>query len=376
MADRLSLRLDGFDPTTARRMITTASCTDCDEIDKVAGAGESLRSGETIAQVMHNGLLVEWGGYYGEWMAEIIRVLRGHHEPQEEVVFDRVLGRLAAEENSPVMVEFGSFWTYYGLWFLKLMPSSSLVAVEPDAAWLEVGRRNAALNGLSERARFVHAAIGPEPGCPLQFRAESDGQLHTVAQHDLSSLLDETGLGHVDLLLCDAQGAESVLLERAGEELIGRKVRFLFVSTHHQSISGDPLTHQRCLALLQEAGGHVIAEHSVRESFSGDGLIVVSFDPRDRDFSVEVSYARARDSLFGEAEVELADALSHNVRLEQELAHSKSLETEMETNLVRSQAESAGLRAELDALQHTKLMRWSRPARQLYSTVTRRAAGR
>ena len=351
-------------------MITTVSCPDCDQIDKVAGAGETLKSGETLVQVMHNGLLVEWGGYYGEWMAEIIRVLRGHHEPQEELVFDRVLHRLAIEQSSPVMIEFGSFWTYYGLWFLKAMPSlASLVAVEPDGAWLDVGRRNAALNDLSERVKFVHAAIGSEPGCELQFLAESDGQVHTVDQHDLTSLLDDTGLTYVDLVLCDAQGAESVLLERAQGELRAGKIRFLFVSTHHLSISGDPLTHQKCLALLQEAGGHVIAEHSVRESFSGDGLIVVSFDPRDRDFSVEISYARAKDSLFGEADVELAQVLANRDHLEEALAHSQSREAELESALARSQADSAALRAELNALEQTKLLRWSRPARHLYRTL-------
>jgi SAM-dependent methyltransferase len=79
----------------------------------------------------------------------------------------------------------------------------------------------------------------------------------------------------------------------------------MVVSTHHHSISGDPLTHQRALAQLTEAGAHIITEHSVAESFSGDGLIVASFDDRDRDLVVEVSRARAKDSLFGEPEVEL-----------------------------------------------------------------------
>lgn len=36
---------------------------------------------------MHNGVKVIAGGYYGSWMTEIIRLLQGHHEPQEERVF-------------------------------------------------------------------------------------------------------------------------------------------------------------------------------------------------------------------------------------------------------------------------------------------------
>jgi len=100
----------------------------------------------------------------------------------------------------------------------------------------------------------------------------------------------------------------TVLLERALPDLRAGRVRFLVVSTHHHSISGDALTHQRVLALLESAGGHVIAEHGITESYSGDGLVAVSFDDRDRDLRVRVSRVRARRSLFGEVEPDLAAA--------------------------------------------------------------------
>lgn len=88
-------------------------------------------------------------------MAETIRALRGHHEPQEELVFDRIVRRLWEDGGSPVMIEFGSFWTYYGLWFCQALPGARVVGLEPDPAWLEVGRRNAALNGLTDRVDFL-----------------------------------------------------------------------------------------------------------------------------------------------------------------------------------------------------------------------------
>jgi hypothetical protein len=100
-------------------------------------------------------------------------------------------------------------------------------------------------------------------------------------------------------LLCDAQGPEADVLVRAIDVLGDRRVRFLVVSTHHESISGDPLTHERCLHVLDVARAHVIAEHSVDESFSGDGLIAASTDPHDRDFVIEVSRRRAADTLSG-----------------------------------------------------------------------------
>ncbi|WP_410671415.1 FkbM family methyltransferase [Amycolatopsis sp. cmx-4-68] len=280
--ERLVPDVTGFDPALAGRMLATVACTDADVIPKVSDAGESRDHDGTRVQVMHNGLLVEEGGYYGAWMSEVIRALRGHHEPQEELVFHRILERLAADGGAPAMIEFGSFWLYYGLWFCHVLPRGRVVGLEPDPAWLDVGRRNAALNGCEDRIRFVQAAVGAEPGRPLAFEAESDGQTHTVPQHDLASLMAETGLDHVDLVLADVQGAETILLDRARGDFEAGRVRFLVVSTHHHTISGDPLTHQNALRQLRDAGAHLIAEHAVGESVSGDGLIAVSFDRATR----------------------------------------------------------------------------------------------
>lgn len=90
---------------------------------------------------------------------------------------------------------------------------------------------------------------------------------------------------------------------RSGEDYFrSGKIRFVVVSTHHYSISGDALTHQKCLNLIKSCGGHIIAEHTVSESYSGDGLIAASFNPKDSGWTETISYARAKESLFGEPE--------------------------------------------------------------------------
>jgi hypothetical protein len=78
-------------------------------------------------------------------------------------------------------------------------------------------------------------------------------------------------------------------------------VRFVVFSTHHSSISGDDFTHEKCRKIITSAGGHIIAEHTVAESFSGDGLLVASFDARDRDFAVSISVCEPWNSLFSDA---------------------------------------------------------------------------
>lgn len=301
------------DPHEAKRIRTTISCTDVDHLPKVDGAGSVFVKDGVSVQMMHNGLVIEEGCYGGPWMTEVIRVLHGHHEPQEELVFDAIVKRLSEDRSEALsMIEFGSFWTYYGMWFAHELDRARVVAVEPDPHNMDVGQLNARLNGLTSSITFVQGAIGSEPGSTFEFTAESDGRPYTVAQHDLESIMTTNGLAKVDLILADVQGAETLLLHRALGDFAAGKVRFLIVSTHHHSISGDALTHQRALGLLKNAGAHIITEHSVPESFSGDGLIAASFDERDHGMKVEVSFARSKDSIFDDVEYDL-DATLHRL---------------------------------------------------------------
>lgn len=293
-------------PQQQRRIELTVAARDADPIPKVAQAGAVVERDGVRVQVMHNGVFVVEGGYYGAWMTEIIRRLRGHHEPQEEAAFHAVVERLRRDEQHPVVVELGSFWAYYALWVQRVLPTAQIVLVEPDPAHLEVGRRNVALNGAT--ARFIEAAAGRSHGATVSFPCESDGVVRERLTVTLDGLLEGMNVDRLDLVLADVQGAELDVLAGAERALTERRVRFVVLSTHHHSISGDPLTHQRCLAALVGYGAHIVAEHTVSESVSGDGLIVASLDPRDRDLHVPLSHARAKDTLFGELEPDLARA--------------------------------------------------------------------
>lgn len=302
-----------FSEPEAMRIALTTSATDTDRIPKVPGAGEVGVHRGVPFQLMHNGVRVEAGGYYGRWMTEVIHRLRGHHEPQEEWAFHQLVTRLQRDTPAPVTIELGSFWAYYSLWVKHAIPATRCLLVEPDPTHLEVGRRNFALNDVE--AEILNAAAGLPHGTSADITCESDGIVRSLPLVSVDGLRDQFSLPRVDLLLCDTQGAEVAALQGCEQTIADGALRFAVISTHHHSITGDPLTHQRCLEVLAGYDAHILVEHTVHESSSGDGLIVASMDARDAGATIEVSRTRAADSLFGPLEPELAAALSELDRL-------------------------------------------------------------
>ena len=276
------------------------------------------------------------------------------------MVFAKILDRLISSDDCPAMIELGCWWSFYSLWFRRVLPASRVVAVEPDLEYLNVARRHFALN--DESADFVHGGIAAGNAPTLQFLAQSDGRVHDVPQHDLAQLLAMHGLERASLVLADIQGAETALIEGARDVLADGRIRFMLVSTHHHSISGDPLTHQRTLTSLRELGAHVIAEHSVGESYSGDGLVAVSFDPADRDFEVAISRARQCESLFGELEPELANAQLRAWGAESALTDAERSVRELAVRIAELETDRNETRNLLAAMEQTKTWRWSRSA--------------
>lgn len=262
-----------------QRTMMGLRCKDCDFIPKVPGAGSVVREGRNSVQIMHNGLRVLAGGYHGDWMAHLIRGLRGHHEPQEEALFSEVI-RLS--RHNSLIVELGSFWAYYSNWYLSEVPGSTAICVEPDQANMSVGKWNTDYNRSAKRARFIDGWVGGEHLEAVSLATETTGSSRDLPCFNANSILEMANGKVIEVLHMDVQGAETAFLRSLPQKVDGR-IRFIVVSTHHSSISGSPETHSDCLAAIADAGAHVLAEHSVQESFSGDGLIVASFYEHDRD---------------------------------------------------------------------------------------------
>ena len=278
------------------RAIMTIGCRDSDPIPKCELAGKIIESNGELIQVMHNGLKVQAGGYYGDWMSHIIRSLEGHHEPQEELIFYHLLRYV---RNSSLIVELGCFWAYYSLWYLSEVPNSTAIGIEPDREHLLIGQYNTNLNKLSNRIQFINAWIGGQELQNYSALTENSSKPISLPMLNGESLISISGGKIVELLHLDIQGAELDFIKSLKVAAEKKLVRFVMVSTHHSSISGSANTHFDCLQQLRFLGGNILVEHDVIESFSGDGLILASFFPEDVNLPFpEISRNRAETSLF------------------------------------------------------------------------------
>ena len=272
----------------------TVSCRDTDAIPKVANAGAVLNRDGVQVQVMHEGTLVRAGGYFGQWMQEIITKLRGHHEPQEELIFHHLVR--AARPDS-LIVELGAFWAYYTNWYLGVVPGSRAVCVEPDPEHRACGEFNLALNGRS--ARWISAYMGANASQEIEAGQSAIDQPAMIPCHNMESLINTVGEQTIEMLHIDVQGAEYPLLSSMANAVQAGRIRFILISTHHVSISRSESTHYDCLHLLREMGAVILCEHTVQESYSGDGFIAASFLPDDSGLILpEISRNRWGTNIF------------------------------------------------------------------------------
>jgi FkbM family methyltransferase len=301
--------------TTDERIAMTCSCRDAAHIPKVADAGKILQDDQgRSVQIMHNGLKVVADGYYGSWMTELITRLQGHHEPQEESVFHALINQLPAQAT---MLEVGSYWSYYSLWFLSQHAAQRRAyAIEPDPEHLKIGRLNCQLNTLD--ITFENGFICGEESPPQDFQTEKSGVL-PLRPISVTGLMQRHGIDRLDLILCDAQGGEIDLLVGLPKLVQAERIGSLMLSTHAYQITGDPLTHQKCIALVEKMGATILLEHDVHESFSGDGLILAHFHgtPPKIDEGI-ISRNRYSHAYFRNPLYDLAESLAEIQKLRDE----------------------------------------------------------
>ncbi len=219
------------------------------------------------AQVMHNGIRIKVGSYYGPEVAVQLQANRGVHEPQEERIFQMVLAEMPA---GATMLELGSFWAFYSLWFKTKVKDARNIMLEAEAFNLESGRRNFALNG--QTGEWLHAYAGGAVD-------QSAGTPTLTVDH----IMREKSVQRLDMLHSDIQGHELAMLDGASQALSSGRVRYVFISTHGNDI------HRQCEAKLRGHGYTILASIDIDDSFAEDGLIVARHPSYDGIGPVDLS---------------------------------------------------------------------------------------
>ena len=235
-------------PAWEGRISSVLESADNAFIPRVPAAGQIVRG----KQIMHNGLKIYLGSYYGPEYATLLRANKGVHEPQEERVFMEVLKTLPVNST---MIEMGAFWSFYSLWLQKEIKNAVNYMIEPDAFNLGQGKRNFRLNKM--KGVFIQAFVGKEFG-------NTNGAVTVSVDY----LVARYAIDFIHVLHSDIQGFEYEMLVGAEKAFLEKKIGYVFISSHSNEL------HYNCISFLEKKNYTIIASADMDESYSEDGLIV------------------------------------------------------------------------------------------------------
>ena len=223
-------------------------CPDQKLIPRVAGAGK-VKGGR---QIMHNGVQVLAGSYYGHWIRTMLEQTGGVHEPQEERVFSEVMKFMPPKAT---MIELGAYWGFYSIWFHKLVAQPTCYLVEPMLSHMNYGKKNFQIN--SAKGHFTQAFVGGK-----------SGTMENTPMICVDDFVAEHAIEHIDILHVDIQGAEVDMLHGAVRTLARKAIDYIFLSTHSNEL------HAGCKRFLEEHDFVILASANIDESYALDGVLV------------------------------------------------------------------------------------------------------
>ena len=251
-----------LDSSWKERINYVLSSSDNDLIPKVKDAGLIKRG----KQIMHNGLKIHLGSYYGPEYSKMLILSKGIHEPQEERIFGEVLKHMRANAT---MIEMGAYWSFYSMWFHKDVENAKNFMIEPDEFNLGQGKRNFELNKLS--GNFTQAFVG---------KAYEKGNPDIIS---VDYFMEKNDLKFIDLLHSDIQGFEVEMLYGATKALKNQLINYIFISTHSNEL------HYKCIDIISSYEYKILQSIDIDESFSEDGLIVAKLKNDDDYPQIELS---------------------------------------------------------------------------------------
>jgi FkbM family methyltransferase len=184
------------------------------------------------------------------------------YEPQETALLAVLL------RAGMTFVDVGANWGYFSLLAAgRLGPGGRVVSLEPDPRLFALLRANLDRNGLASVVARQAAAADAVGTLRLAAFDEDAGnwglsrltdrpaaETFAVAAVPLDGLMDELGVGHVDLLKMDIEGAEDLALDGMRDGLWRCRYRRLLLEVHPALLAERGRTAQDVFARLEGAG--------------------------------------------------------------------------------------------------------------------------
>jgi len=240
---KLNSKLDDY---WQERVDTVLKSPDNKFITRVPNAGNIQQD----VQIMHNGIKIHVGSYYGNGATILLNRNGGVHEPQEEKAFNDIMNYLPADAT---MLELGAFWAFYSMCFKAKIPDGKNYLIEPDPHALQSGKSNFKLNKF--KGYFFNFSI-------------SDQVFSEKGTITVDEFLKSQQIDHLSVLHSDIQGFEVKMLQGATSSLMENKIDYIFISTHSNAL------HDECIHYLKTLQYIILCDANLDESYSWDGLIV------------------------------------------------------------------------------------------------------
>jgi FkbM family methyltransferase len=186
----------------------------------------------------------------------------GTYEPQETMLISRLLA------PGQTFVDVGAHWGYFSLLAAeKVGPRGRVVAIEADPRIFDILQRSVALNTFANLSPVFVAASDREGEMVLQGFSESDdnwgissvagpaqGREFTVHAEPLDRVLDRLGVGTVDLLKMDIEGAEWLALQGVRAGLGANRYRRILLEVHPIQLRSLGSSAEQVLQFLRSFG--------------------------------------------------------------------------------------------------------------------------
>jgi hypothetical protein len=194
--------------------------------------------------------------------------------------FEKILIDIKSQNKSKYnMLEVGSNQCFYSLMFKSILGNdiTNNFMIEPLMVNYYRGIEQFQINNY--QGFFINKSIGSKN---LGFGAGSD---LSTSQITIDSFINEYNIDDLDILHCDIDGSEVLMLESSLNSLSSKKINYLIILTHSWSASHPAAKddikqnynlkdlHENCLNILNKFNYNIIFENQ-EPMVGGDGIII------------------------------------------------------------------------------------------------------